>query len=33
MQNGVVIGKVQGVNAPELETFIYDNVPAAESEE
>jgi hypothetical protein len=32
-KNRAVIGKVQGADAPQLETLMYDNVPAAETEE
>jgi hypothetical protein len=32
-KNKVIIGKVQGVNAPELEVSIMDNVPALEAED
>jgi hypothetical protein len=32
-QDKVVIGKVAGVNAPELETLIMDNVPPASADE
>lgn len=32
-KNKVIIGKVLGVNAPELETQIMDNVPALEAED
>jgi hypothetical protein len=33
LQNKVLIGKVQGVNAPELETLVVDNAPEATEEE
>ena len=32
MQHKVIISKILGVNAPELETCIVDNVPAIEAE-
>ncbi len=28
-RNGVAVGKIQGANAPELETLILENVPEA----